>query len=44
MNIPSMGEITVHPLDGIDLEQSIQSTQSILSTPIAPELHQEFVL
>jgi hypothetical protein len=36
-----MGVKSVHPLDGIDQEQSIKSTKSILSIPIAPALHQE---
>ena len=40
LNILSMGVISVHPLDGVNQEQSIKSTQSILSIPIAPALHQ----
>jgi len=36
-----MGVNPVHPLDGMDQKLSIKSTKSILSTPIAPALHQE---
>ena len=38
--ILSMGEKTVYPLDGIKPKLSSQSIKSILSTPIAPALHQ----
>ena len=41
LKILSMGVNSVHPLDRVDQEQSIKNTQSILSIPIAPELHQE---
>ncbi|MCK5794854.1 MAG: hypothetical protein KAH12_09100, partial [Anaerolineales bacterium] len=40
--ILSMGVISVHPLDRIGQEQSIKNTQSILSIPIAPALHQNY--
>jgi len=36
-----MGENNVHPLYGKDNILSIKSTKSILSMPIAPELHQQ---
>ena len=36
VNILSMGENIIHPLNGIDKEQSIKSTISILPMPIAP--------
>ena len=41
VNILSMGVNYVHPLDGINKELSIRSTKSILSTLIAPALHQK---
>jgi hypothetical protein len=41
MSILSMEEYLVHPLDGINPKLSSKSTEYILSTPIAPELHQE---
>jgi hypothetical protein len=34
-----MGKISVYPLDGVNLKESIKSIKSILSMPIAPELH-----
>ena len=39
LNILSMGEISVYPLDGVDNNLSIQSIISILSTLFAPKLH-----
>jgi len=36
-----MGEISVHPLDGLYQELSIKYTKSILSIPVAPDLHQK---
>jgi hypothetical protein len=39
-----MGEIPVHPLDGMELKKSIKNTISILSIPIAPELHHKIYL
>jgi hypothetical protein len=41
VNILSMGEIPVHPLDEMDQKHSIKNTNSILSIPIAPQLHQK---
>lgn len=36
-----MGGNSVYLFDGMDEEQSIKSTKSTLSMPIAPKLHQE---
>ena len=36
-----MGVISVHPLDGVNSQLSIESTKSIFSTLIAPKLHQK---
>jgi len=36
-----MGVISVHPLDGVNSSLSIQSIVSILSTMVAPQLHQK---
>jgi hypothetical protein len=36
-----MGVNQVHPLYGINQKQSIKSTVSILSIPVAPALHQK---
>jgi len=40
LKILSMGLKSVHPLDGVDQDQSIKRTKSTLSTLIAPQLHQ----
>jgi hypothetical protein len=42
LNILSIGLKSVHPLDGIDQDQSIKRIKSIISTPIAPQLHQNY--
>jgi hypothetical protein len=41
MFILYLGENYVHPLDGVDKNLSIKSIKSILSTLVAPQLHQK---
>ncbi|MGB2963325.1 MAG: hypothetical protein WBB69_05010, partial [Anaerolineales bacterium] len=43
VNTVYMGVISVHPLDGVNSRLSIEGMNSILSIPVAPDLHQNYI-